>query len=91
VRERVYVKRARALGARTQAVGSTCYRTVAPLLIAQHVLMVALAIFAETYITFLGSGDTSQLSVGSADRERLPRATRAEPGRGGRSFRPACA
>ena len=37
---------------------------VAPLLIANTVLMVALAIFAETYITFLGLGDPSQISWG---------------------------
>jgi len=44
---------------------------VAPLLDRQPLcLMVALAIFAETYITFLGSAIQPAL-VGSADRERL--------------------
>ena len=72
VRERVYVKRARALGAGN---GRLVFRhvlpQVAPLLIANTVLMVALAIFAETYITFLGLGDPSTDLVGQADRERL--------------------
>ena len=65
VRERVYVKRARALGAGN---GRLVFRhvlpQVAPLLIANTVLMVALAIFAETYITFLGLGDPSTISWG---------------------------
>jgi peptide/nickel transport system permease protein len=65
VRERVYVKRARALGARNgRLVGKHVLPQVAPLLIANTVLMVALAIFAETYITFLGLGDPSQISWG---------------------------
>jgi peptide/nickel transport system permease protein len=65
VRERVYVKRARALGARnSRLVGRHVLPQVAPLLIANTVLMVALAIFAETYITFLGLGDPSQISWG---------------------------
>jgi peptide/nickel transport system permease protein len=65
VRERVYVKRARALGARnSRLVRKHILPQVAPLLIANTVLMVALAVFAETYITFLGLGDPSQISWG---------------------------
>jgi len=65
VRERVYVKRARAIGAGN---GRLIFRhvlpQVAPLLVANTVLLVALAIFAETFITFLGLGDPSVVSWG---------------------------
>jgi len=65
VRERVYVKRAQSLGAGN---GRLIFRhvlpQVAPLLIANMVLMIALAIFAETFIAFLGLGDPSLISWG---------------------------
>jgi peptide/nickel transport system permease protein len=65
VRERTYVKRARALGAGN---GRILVRhvlpQVAPLLVAQTVLTVALAIFAEAAIAFLGFGDPSAVSWG---------------------------
>jgi len=65
IRERVYVKRARATGAGN---GRLIFRhvlpQVAPLLVANTVLLVALAIFAETFITFLGLGDPSVVSWG---------------------------
>jgi peptide/nickel transport system permease protein len=65
IRERVYVKRARATGA---GHGRLIFRhvlpQVAPLLVANTILLVALAIFAETFITFLGLGDPSALSWG---------------------------
>jgi peptide/nickel transport system permease protein len=65
IRERVYVQRARATGAGN---GRLIFRhvlpQVAPLLVANTVLLVALAIFAETYITFLGLGDPSVVSWG---------------------------
>jgi peptide/nickel transport system permease protein len=65
VRERTYVKRARALGAGNQRlIGKHVLPQVMPLLIANTVLMVAIAIFAETYITFLGLGDPSLISWG---------------------------
>ena len=65
VRERVYVKRARALGAGNQRlIGKHVLPQVMPLLIANTVLIVAIAIFAETYITFLGLGDPSAISWG---------------------------
>jgi peptide/nickel transport system permease protein len=65
VRERVYVKRARSLGAgNSRLVFRHVLPQVAPLLIANTVLMVALAVFAETYITFLGLGDPSAISWG---------------------------
>jgi peptide/nickel transport system permease protein len=65
VRERIYVKRARALGAgNTRLIAKHVLPQVAPLLIANTVLLVAYAIFAETFITFLGLGDPSVISWG---------------------------
>jgi len=65
VRERVYVKRARALGASNgRLIFKHVLPQVAPLLIANTVLLVAYAIFAETFITFLGLGDPSVISWG---------------------------
>jgi peptide/nickel transport system permease protein len=65
VRERVYVKRARSLGA---GHGRTLLRHVlpqiSPLLIANTVLTVAVAIFDETALSFLGLGDPSKISLG---------------------------
>src|SRR5947199_3488233 len=65
VRERVYVKRARALGAgHTRIVLRHVLPQVAPLLIANTVLTVAVAIFDETALSFLGLGDPSRISLG---------------------------
>jgi peptide/nickel transport system permease protein len=65
VRERVYVRRARALGARnSRLVLRHVLPQVTPLLIANTVLLIAYAIFAETFITFLGLGDPSAISWG---------------------------
>jgi peptide/nickel transport system permease protein len=65
VRERVYVKRARSLGAgNVRLIGKHVLPQVAPLLIANTVLLIAYAIFAETFITFLGLGDPSLISWG---------------------------
>jgi len=65
VRERVYVKRARALGAtNTRLIGHHVLPQVAPLLVANTVLMIATAIFAETYVAFLGLGDPAAISWG---------------------------
>jgi peptide/nickel transport system permease protein len=65
VRERVYVKRARALGSgNTRLILRHVLPQVTPLLIANTVLLVAYAIFAETFITFLGLGDPSVVSWG---------------------------
>jgi peptide/nickel transport system permease protein len=65
VRERTYVKRARALGAGNQRlIGKHVLPQVMPLLIANTVITVAIAIFAETYITFLGLGDPALTSWG---------------------------
>jgi len=65
VRERTYVKRVRAVGAgNNRLIWRHILPQVTPLIIANTVLMVALAIFAETYITFLGLGDPSAISWG---------------------------
>jgi len=65
VRERAYVTRARALGAgNRRLIGRHVLPQVMPLLIANTVLTVAIAIFAETYITFLGLGDPALISWG---------------------------
>ncbi len=65
LRERTYVKRTRSLGAgNTRIIVRHVLPQVGPLLIAQTVLFVAYAIFAETYVTFLGLGDPSLISWG---------------------------
>ncbi len=65
VRERVYVRRARSLGAsNTRLIVKHVLPQVTPLLIANTVLLIAYAIFAETFITFLGLGDPSVVSWG---------------------------
>jgi peptide/nickel transport system permease protein len=65
VRERVYVRRAQALGASdSRIVFRHVLPQVAPLLVANTVLTVAIAIFAETALAFLGLGDPSLISWG---------------------------
>jgi peptide/nickel transport system permease protein len=65
VRERVFVKRARSIGAgNNRLVWKHVLPQVAPLLIANTVLTIALAVFLETYIAFLGLGDPSTISWG---------------------------
>ena len=75
VRERVYVKRARALGAgHTRIVLRHVLPQVAPLLIANTVLTVAVAIFDETALSFLGLGDPSRVSLGKVIENAFERA-----------------
>ncbi|HEX5175334.1 MAG TPA: ABC transporter permease [Gaiellaceae bacterium] len=75
VRERVYVKRARALGAgHTRIVLRHVLPQVAPLLIANTVLTVAVAIFDETALSFLGLGDPSTTSLGKVIENAFERA-----------------
>lgn len=65
VRERVYVKRARALGAgHARVVFRHVIPQVAPLLVANTVLTIAVAIFDETALAFLGLSDPSKISWG---------------------------
>ncbi|MGZ4333621.1 MAG: ABC transporter permease [Gaiellaceae bacterium] len=75
VRERVYVKRARALGAgHMRIVLRHVLPQVAPLLIANTVLTVAVAIFDETALSFLGLGDPSRTSLGKVIENAFERA-----------------
>ena len=65
VRERVYVRRAQAVGASdSRIIFRHVLPQVAPLLVANTVLTVAIAIFAETALAFLGLGDPSLISWG---------------------------
>ena len=75
VRERVYVKRARALGAgHMRIVLRHVLPQVAPLLIANTVLTIAVAIFDETALAFLGLGDPSRTSLGKVIENAFQRA-----------------
>ena len=75
VRERVYVKRARALGAgHIRIIFRHVLPQVAPLLIANTVLTVAVAIFDETALSFLGLGDPSRTSLGKVIENAFQRA-----------------
>jgi peptide/nickel transport system permease protein len=65
VRERSYIRRTRALGAsNSRTIVRHVVPQIAPLLVANTVLMVAFAIFAETAISFLGLGDPNLTSWG---------------------------
>ena len=75
VRERVYVKRARALGAgHWRIVFRHVLPQVAPLLIANTVLTIAVAIFDETALAFLGLGDPTRISLGKMIENAFQRA-----------------
>jgi peptide/nickel transport system permease protein len=66
VRERVYVKRARSVGASdARIVFRHVLPQIGPLLIANTVLTVAIAIFDETALSFLGLGDPTAITWGS--------------------------
>jgi peptide/nickel transport system permease protein len=66
VRERPFVKRARAIGAgNTRVLVRHVLPQVGPLLIANTVLTVSLAIFYETALDFLGLGDPTATSWGT--------------------------
>jgi peptide/nickel transport system permease protein len=66
VRERVYVKRARSLGASDiRIIFRHVLPQIGPLLIANTVLTVAVAIFDETALAFLGLGDPSAITWGN--------------------------
>jgi peptide/nickel transport system permease protein len=75
VRERVYVRRARSLGAsHLRIVARHVLPQVAPLLIANTVLTIAVAIFDETALSFLGLGDPSRISLGKVIENAFQRA-----------------
>jgi peptide/nickel transport system permease protein len=66
VRERVYVKRARSLGASDlRIIFRHVLPQIGPLLVANVVLTVAVAIFLETALSFLGLGDPTAITWGS--------------------------
>jgi peptide/nickel transport system permease protein len=66
VKERMFVRRSRALGASHPRVLMThVVPQIVPLLVANTVLQVALGIYAETFVTFLGLGDPEAVSWGS--------------------------
>ncbi len=65
VRERVYVQRARSLGAgHLRILARHVLPQIGPLLVANTVLSVALAIFDETALAFLGLGDPTAITWG---------------------------
>ncbi len=65
VRQRLYVDRARALGAgRTQIIGRHILPNVTPLILASTTLTVPIAILTETTLSFLGLGDPTEVSWG---------------------------
>jgi len=65
LREQVYVKRSRSLGAgHLHVILRRIVPHTAPLLIANAILGVSAAIFAETALSFLGLGDPTQASLG---------------------------
>jgi len=65
LRERLYVDRARALGAgRLHIVGRHVLPNVTPLILASTTLAVPISILTETTLSFLGLGDPTQVSWG---------------------------
>jgi peptide/nickel transport system permease protein len=65
IRERAYVRRARSLGAgHMRLIFRHILPQVAPILVANVVLTIAVAIFDETALAFLGLGDPSKISWG---------------------------
>jgi len=75
VRERAYVKRTRALGAgHLRIVTRHVLPQVAPLLIANTVLTIAVAVFDETALSFLGLSDPSRISLGKLIENGFERA-----------------
>jgi peptide/nickel transport system permease protein len=66
VRERVYVKRARSLGASDfRIITRHVLPQIGPLLIANTVLTIAVAIFDETALAFLGLADPTSITWGT--------------------------
>ena len=81
LKERAFVERARALGATDSYIIRThILPNTLPLIFANTVLIVAVAILSEAALAFLGLGDPNSISWGIDARERL-RVGRAERGR----------
>ena len=65
VREQPFIERARALGAtNARILGKYVLPEVSPIIIAQGVLTVAIAILSETTLSLLGLGDPTSMSWG---------------------------
>jgi peptide/nickel transport system permease protein len=65
IKERAYVERARALGAGTwHMIGRHVLPNVMPIVMANAVLIVAVAILSETALSFLGLGDPLRITWG---------------------------
>ena len=74
VRERVYVQRARSIGAgHVRIIFRHVLPQIAPLLVANTVLTIAVAIFDETALSFLGLGDPSRISLGKVIQNAFQR------------------
>ena len=66
LRERAFVERARALGARDRYIIKThILPNTLPLIFANTVLIIAVAILSESALAFLGLGDPTQISWGT--------------------------
>jgi peptide/nickel transport system permease protein len=66
VRSRLYVDRARALGAgRVHVINRHIFPNVLPLVMASTTLAVPISILTETTLSFLGLGDPTQVSWGA--------------------------
>ncbi len=75
VRERVYVKRTKSLGASdVRVIFKHVLPQVGPLLVANTVLTIAVAIFDETALAFLGLGDPTKVSWGTMIENAFERA-----------------
>ncbi len=75
VRERVYIKRTRSLGAgNVRIVTRHVLPQVAPLMIASTVLTIAVTVFDETALSFLGLGDPGNTSLGKVIENAFERA-----------------
>jgi peptide/nickel transport system permease protein len=75
VKERVYIKRARSLGAsHARIIGRHILPQVGPLLMANTVLTIAVAIYLETALAFLGLEDPSTTTWGTILEHAFDRA-----------------
>ena len=92
LKERAFVERARALGASDRYIIRThILPNTLPLIFANTVLIVAVAILSEAALAFLGLGDPNSDLVGHDARDALRRRARRAPARGGTSCRPGSA
>jgi peptide/nickel transport system permease protein len=75
VKERVYIKRARSIGAsHVRIIGRHILPQVGPLLMANTVLTIAVAIYLETALAFLGLEDPSTTTWGTILEHAFDRA-----------------